>query len=131
MSCLTYVRVQVSLQSENFDVFQDAWVDNEGTEVTVKDSIMYGPDGGQLPLQITGATSCKFEVGSDVYEGTVGPQGKLQWNDGAIWTRAAGEHSKSAQSDEAALGDFSLSKNQQKKLRKRRQSRLLQQPSKA
>lgn len=38
--------------------FAGAWQDDEGTVVVVKDSRMYGPDGGQLDLKITSRTEC-------------------------------------------------------------------------
>ena len=40
-----------------------AWQDDEGTVVVVKDSRMYGPDGGQLDLKITSRDECSFQMG--------------------------------------------------------------------
>ncbi|CAE7581314.1 unnamed protein product, partial [Symbiodinium pilosum] len=48
---------------------------------------MYGPDGGQLDLKITGQSTCSFQMGSEVYKGTLNAEGKLVWNDGAVWVR--------------------------------------------
>eukprot|EP00931_Biecheleriopsis_adriatica_P090558 TRINITY_DN6451_c0_g1_i4.p1 TRINITY_DN6451_c0_g1~~TRINITY_DN6451_c0_g1_i4.p1 ORF type:complete len:257 (-),score=71.86 TRINITY_DN6451_c0_g1_i4:34-765(-) len=69
--------------------FAGAWQDDEGTVVVVKGSRMYGPDGGQLDLNITSRTSCSFQMGTVCYEGRLTSDGRLEWNDGAIWVRAA------------------------------------------
>ena len=100
----------------------------------VKDSRMYGPDGGQLDLKITGQTTCSlayisaflrdglfasfcpcvassdfatathdqgsFQMGSEVYKGTLNSEGKLEWNDGAVWIRVNG-----ADSDQTVISE--------------------------
>ncbi|CAE8717142.1 unnamed protein product, partial [Polarella glacialis] len=71
--------------------FAGCWQDDEGTVVIVKGDRMYGPDGGQLELQIQGPTSCSFQMGSEIYEGTLTANGQLEWSDGAIWLRVEGE----------------------------------------
>ncbi|CAJ1347413.1 unnamed protein product [Effrenium voratum] len=80
--------------------FAGAWQDDEGTVVVVKDSRMYGPDGGQLDLKISGRSKCSFQMGTEIYEGTLSADGKLVWNDGAVWVRVEGDHAKPCTAEE-------------------------------
>ncbi|CAE7555329.1 unnamed protein product [Symbiodinium sp. CCMP2592] len=90
--------------------FAGAWQDDEGTVVVVKDSRMYGPDGGQLDLKITSQTTCSFQMGSEVYKGTLNSDGKLEWNDGAVWIRVNGANDSQSKEEEEAPQDSSIEK---------------------
>lgn len=48
---------------------------------------MFGPDGAELALDIKSKTTCSFELSKQIYEGTLTPEGTLEWSDGAVWVR--------------------------------------------
>ena len=64
--------------------FNGAWCDTEGTVVKVSDDMMYGPDGGKVAIETTGVSTCRFQVDGETYEGKLGSDGSLEWNDGAV-----------------------------------------------
>ena len=85
--------------------------------------MMYGPDGGQLAIKIIDGSRCEFEMGDNVYEGSLDGDGNLQWNDGFLWIRT--ESGQLDMQHEIATNESSdpvqkLSKNQCKKQRLRK-----------
>ena len=72
------------------EAFHGTWTDDEGTEVRIEQSMMFGPHGGQLPLIYTSETTCEFQIASDQYNGVLGPIWKHgSMNDSAAWARLA------------------------------------------
>mmetsp|Transcript_95316 Transcript_95316/g.296775 ORF Transcript_95316/g.296775 Transcript_95316/m.296775 type:complete len:282 (+) Transcript_95316:38-883(+) len=91
------------MQSGYEGAFMGQWEDATGKVISITDSIIRGPDGGERKFAAEKADTCTFKRGDNVYEGKLSEDGNtLSWPGGVVWVRRVGAMRRDAHAAHAA-----------------------------